>query len=85
MRSYEHRQNDDGPFTVLQEWRCELAKTTWPYFITPQRDFFYLPTILAARHAGTTDCRGVFRLLGGGERHSPTAPLAQSRTVIAGR
>ena len=25
LRGYEQLQNDDGPFTVLQEWRCEPA------------------------------------------------------------
>jgi len=23
LRSYERLASDDGPFTVLQEWRCE--------------------------------------------------------------
>ena len=25
LRGYEQLKNDDGPFTVLQEWRCEPA------------------------------------------------------------
>jgi hypothetical protein len=25
LRGYERLQNDEGPFTVLQEWRCEPA------------------------------------------------------------
>src|SRR4051812_22201959 len=25
LRGYERLESDDGPFTVLQEWRCELV------------------------------------------------------------
>ena len=25
LRGYERLRNDEGPFTVLQEWRCELV------------------------------------------------------------
>ena len=25
LRGFERLRNDEGPFTVMQEWRCELA------------------------------------------------------------